>query len=141
MKRLLHILLVAALGLQLPGCAGTTGGETLKIDARNVQGMQHVPDELTSMLRELGYDWIHLEDPISHRGVKTVQKDGEYFMRFEYLETRQARIDVRIRQQDGVTWLHFHQVGSQTLSPSSAELFEKLKTRAELEFGAVNVSH
>jgi len=140
MKRLLYIFLLAVLGLQLAGCAGT-GGETLKIDARNVQGMQHVPDELTSMLGELGYDWIHVQDPTSHRGVKVVQKDGEYHMRFEFVKTRQVRIDVRIRRRDGFTWLRFYQVDSQTLSPSSQSLFEKLKKRAEQEFGAVNVSH
>lgn len=141
MNRISTILLLAMLGLQLPGCATTATGETLKIDARNVQGMQHVPDELTEMLRELGYDWIGVKDPTTHRRVKTVQKDGEYRMRFEYLETRQLRIDVRIRRQDGVTWLNVYEPGSTALSPSSGKLFEKLKMRAEQEFGAVNVSH
>lgn len=140
MMRILYILLFAVLGLQLAACA-SMGGETLKIDAHNVQGIQHVPDELTAMLRDLGYDWVHVQDPTSHRGVKVVQKDGEYRMRFEYLETRQVRIDARIRRRDGVTWLHFYQPDSQSLSPSSASLFQKLKTRAEQEFGAVNVSH
>lgn len=139
MTRFPYIFLLVVLGLQLPGCA-TIGGETLKIDARNVPGVQHVPDELTAMMRELGYDWIHVQDPNSHRGVKTVQRDGEYHMRFEYVETRQARIDARIRIQDGVTWLRFYEPGSQTLSPSSATLFEKLKARTVQEFGAVNVS-
>ena len=86
MNRISTIILLAVLGLQLPGCATTTGGETLKIDARNVQGMQHLPDELTAMLWELGYEWIRVEDPTTHRGVKTAQIDGEYRMRFEYLE-------------------------------------------------------
>jgi hypothetical protein len=140
MKRLLCVVLLAVLGLQFSGCA-SIGGETLKIDARNVQGMQHVPDELTAMLRDLGYDWIHVQDPASHRGVKVAQKDGEYHMQFEYLETRKVRIGVRIRREDGFTWLHLYQVGSQTLSPASANLFEKLKIRAEQEFGAVNISH
>jgi hypothetical protein len=139
MNRILTVLLLTVLGLQLPGCATTTGGETLKIDARNVQGMQHVPDELTDMLRELGYDWIGIKDSQTHRRVKTVQKDGEYLMRFEYLETRQLRIDVRIRRQDGFTWLHVYEPDKPMLSPSSATLFEKLKMRAEQEFGAVNV--
>jgi len=141
MNRVLTLLLLALLGLQLPGCATTTGGETLKIDARNVQGMQHLPDELTAMLRDLGYDWMPIEDPQSHRGVKTAQIDGEYRMRFEYLKTRQLRIDVRIRRKDGVTWLRVYEPGSEALSPSSGKLFEKLKMRAEQEFGAVNVSY
>jgi hypothetical protein len=62
-------------------------------------------------------------------------------MRFEYLKTRQVSIDVRIRLKDGFTWLNMVESGSQSLSPSSVALFEKLKMRAEQEFGAVNVSH
>jgi hypothetical protein len=139
-NRVLSICLFAALALQLPGCASISG-ETLEIDAHNVQGIQHVPDELTAMLRDIGYDWIPIEDPHSRRGVKTAQKDGEYRMRFEYLETRQVHIDVRIRRQDGFTWLNMVEPGSQSLSPSSLSLFEKLKARAEQQFGAVNVSH
>ena len=137
--RFAYFFLSVLFVLQFTGCA-STGGETLKIDARDVPGVQHVPDELTVMLRELGYDWIHVQDPNSHRGVKTVQRDGEYHMRFEYVETRQARIDARIRIQDGVTWLRFYEPDSQTLSPSSTTLFEKLKARTVQEFGAVNVS-
>ena len=140
MNRVLTILLFTVLALQLPGCAGTSG-EILKIDAHNVQGIQHVPDELTAMLRDLGYDWVPIEDPHSRRGVKTVQIDGEYRMRFEYLKTRQLRIDVRIRRRDGVTWLNVYEPGSETLSPASVTLFAQLKARAEQEFGAVNVSY
>lgn len=140
MNRFLHLCLLAVLGLQLSGCASISG-ETLEIDAHNVQGIQHGPDELTAMLRDIGYDWIHIEDPHSRRGVKTVQIDGEYRMRFEYLETRQVRIDVRIRRKDGFTWLNVYEPGNQSLSPSSLSLFEKLKMRAEQQFGAVNVSH
>jgi hypothetical protein len=140
MNRLLYIFLLAVLGLQLSGCA-SSGGETLEIDAHKLPGIQHVPDELTVMLRDLGYDWIPVKDPNSHLGVKTAQIDGEYRMRFEYLKTRQVRIDVRIRLKDGFTWLNMVESGSQSLSPSSVALFEKLKMRAEQEFGAVNVSH
>ena len=137
--RFAYFFLSVLFVLQFTGC-GSTGRETLKIDARDVPGVQHMPDELTVMLRELGYDWILVQDPNSNRGVKTVQRDGEYHMRFEYVETRQARIDARIRIQDGVTWLRFYEPDSQTLSPSSTTLFEKLKARTVQEFGAVNVS-
>ena len=141
MNRLvLCVVLFAASTLFFVGCA-TVSGVTLRIDARNVEGMQHIPDELTSMLGELGYGWTPIVDPISHLGVKTVQGDGEYKMQFEFLETRKVRIDMRIRRMDGVTWLHFYEPGSKTLSPSSIVLLNKLEDRAALEFGAANVSH
>jgi len=135
----LYIVLFAAIVLFCAGCAKVTG-VTVRIDARNVEGVQHIPDELTSMLGELGYGWAPIFDPNSNRAVKTVQDSGEYRMRFEFLETRQVYIDVRIRQKDGVTWLHFYEPGSQTLSPSSIELLNELEDRAVMEFGAANIS-
>jgi hypothetical protein len=138
-KPVLYVVLFSASALFFVGCAKVSG-VTLRIDARNVEGIQHIPDELTSMLGELGYGWTPVFDPNSNRGVKTVQKDGEYRMRFEFLETRRVYIDVRIRQKDGVTWLHFHETGSQTLSPSSIDLLNELEDRAVLEFGAANIS-
>jgi len=71
----LYAVLLAALALISQGCA-TSGGETLKIDTRNVVGIQYMPDELTRMLRELGYQWIPIVDPETDREVKTVQKQG-----------------------------------------------------------------
>jgi hypothetical protein len=61
-------------------------------------------------------------------------------MRFEYLETRQVRIDARIRAKDGFTRLRFYEPGSPTLAPSSMALFQQLQERATLEFGAANIS-
>jgi len=139
-RSICQFALFAAIALVLVGCASVSG-TTLKIDAWNVEGRRHVPDELTYMLGELGYGWVPVVDPSSHLRVKTAQSDDEFRMRFEFLETRQVRIDVRIGRLDGVTWLHFHEPGSQTLSPSSIDLLNKLKARAALEFGAANISH
>jgi hypothetical protein len=93
------------------------------------------------MLRDLGYDWVPIADPDSVRKVKTAQQDGEYRMQFEFVETRQVRIDVRIRRVDGFTRLHFYEPGSPTLSTSSKNLLQELERRVELEFGQANVSH
>ena len=139
MQRLVSVLLVTFLGLQLSACAHVSG-ETLKIDARHAPGTLHVPDELTQMLRDLGYDWIHVHDPETGRGVKIVQMDGEYRMRFESMETGTVRIDVRVRRIDGMAWLHFYQIDGQPLGTASIHLFQELKTRAEQEYGAKNVS-
>lgn len=140
MQRIVTVVLVVFLGLQLSACAHISG-ETLKIDARHAPGTQHVPDELTQMLRDLGYDWIHIHDPETGRGVKIVQIDGEYRMRFEFLETRTVRIDVRVRRVDGVAWLHLYRIDRQPLGTASSHLFQELKARAEQEFGAANISH
>jgi hypothetical protein len=134
----LSVLLVFAL-LSL-GCA-SGGGERIRIDMRNVAGHGYMPGEVTTMLQALGYDWVPIPDPNSRREVQTVQQNDEYRMQFEYLETRQVRIDVRIRRKDGLTRLHFHEPGSNTLSASSRALLERLQQRVVQEFGAPNVRY
>ena len=139
MSRALLLVMLLAGALLSNGCA-TRSGESLVIDTRDVVGVQFMPDELTDMLRGLGYDWIPIADPAIRQEVKSFRQDGEYHMRFEYLETRQVRIDARIRSQDGFTRLHFYEPGSQTLNPASMVLFQQLQERAALEFGAANIS-
>ena len=124
----------------LSACAGR-GGETLKIDARDVWGVGHMPDEIDEMLSELGYEWVPIMDPNVDRDVKTVQQNGEWSMRFEYVQTRQVRIDARMGIYNKHTRLHFYEPGSQTLSASSMVLLEKLQQRAAQEFGTANVSY
>lgn len=139
MIRVRYFVLLAVFVSLLSGCAGS-GGATLKIEAQHVVGRQHMPDELTDMLRDLGYDWIPISDPNFVSPVKTAQQDGDYRMRFEFVETKQVRIDARIRRLDGFTRLHFYEPGSPTLSASSKQLLQKLERRAVMEFGQANVS-
>jgi hypothetical protein len=139
MTRVLPLVMLLTAALLSNGCA-TRSGESLVIDTREVVGVRFMPDELTDMLRELGYDWIPIVDPAIRQEVKSFRQDGEHHMRFEYLQTRQVRIDARIRSRDGFTRLHFYEPDSQTLNPSSMALFQQLQDRAALQFGAANIS-
>jgi len=139
MMRTLPLVMLLAAALLSNGCA-TRSGESLVIDTREVVGVRFMPDELTDMLRELGYDWIPIVDPAIRQEVKRFRQDGGYHMRFEYLQTRQVRIDARIRSRDGFTRLQFYEPDSQTLGPSSMALFQQLQERVALEFGAANIS-
>ena len=139
MTRVLPLAMLLAAALLSNGCA-TRSGESLVIDTREVVGVRFMPDELTDMLRELGYDWIPIVDPAIRQEVKSFRQDGEHHMRFEYLQTRQVRIDARIRSRDGFTRLQFYEPDSQTLNPSSMALFQQLQERAALQFGAANIS-
>ena len=80
------------------------------------------------MLRDLGCDWIRVHDRETRRGVKTVQMDDEYRMRFEPLETRTVRIGVRVRRIDGMGWLHLYPIDGRPLGTASSHLFRELKT-------------
>ena len=134
---LLPILLSALL---LQGCA-SPGGEVIRIDVQHVVARQNMPEELTIMLRELGYDWLPIVDPVNRQRVKTVVRNDGYQMLFEYQKTRQARIDVRIRWEDGLTNLHFYEPGNKSLSESSQELLRQLQQRCARQFGATNVTY
>lgn len=126
--------------LLLSACAGGGGG-ILKIDAQNVPGMRHMPDELNDMLSGLGYRWIPVTYLNAGRGVKTVKRDGNWIMLFEHNQTRQVRIGARIRIRDGYTRLRFHEVDSQALSAPSKDLLKTLQQRAAQQFGPANVSY
>ena len=136
MTRLFLAFALSALFFQ--GCT-TNGGETLSIDAQHIEGRQSMPNEIENMLGELGYDWIPISDPHVRHGVKVSEQDGQYRMLFQHPVERQVRIDVRIRQSDDYTRLHFYEIGSQTLSSSSRTLLQRLRERVVLEFGDSNV--
>jgi hypothetical protein len=138
-SRVGFLLLCGAAALCLAACS-STGGETIKIDARQVQGWRYMPDEISEMLYGLGYDWVPIADPNSRREVKTAEVDGEYRMRFAHVAGGQANIDVRIRRKDGFTRLHFYEPARQTLSASSRQLLQELQERVTLEFGPANIS-
>jgi hypothetical protein len=98
-----------------------------------------MPDELTRMLGALGYEWVPVHDPLSKRGVKVSQADGQYRMRFQNLQNPGVRVDVRIEMASGFSRLDFYENDRQDLSPSSIRLLQELKARTESEFGAGNV--
>lgn len=140
-----RIYFLVLLTLLFQGCAGSRG-ELTRIDADRVIARQNMVEEMTYLLREQGYDWIPLVDPANRAAVKVVEQKGqfgnkEYMMRFEYLQTRQVRIDVHIRWEDGMTRLYLYEPGSTTLSASSVELLKKLRQRVELQFGKASVSY
>ena len=140
MVRVAYVFLTVMLVFLSYGCA-TGGGQTVKIDLRDVEGLQSMPKTVTNMLRDLGYDWIPIQGPDSPFGAKMVQQDNEYRMRFEYLETRQVLIDVRIGRLNRITRLRLYEPDSLSLSASSKVLLQQLQRRTAQEFGEVNVSY
>ena len=131
--------LIVGLLLLVPAWAAAAD-RTLKIDTRHVTDVQFMPDEISGMLEDLGYHWVPVHDPAVGRGVKMAEQQGQYRMQFEADDAPGILVEVHIRSTNGVTGLHFRHSGSETPAATAAELFRKLKERAELEFGADNVS-
>lgn len=127
-------LLLGALMVGLAGCA-TSKGQSLRIDTRQVPAVRYMPDEITSVLEDLGYELIVYPDP-----VKTVQRYDQIRIRFRARDASNTRIDVHIQLTNQVTGLHLYRVDEQGSTAASAERFRELKERVERQFGAENVS-
>lgn len=140
MRLLINRVLIAIYSLFLFACTSISGN-TLKIDPQGVAPNRHMPDALETILGELGYQWIPIPDPLTHRDIKTVQQGGEWTMRFRDVETGKVQIDARIRRIDGFTWLRFHENGGSELSPSGHDRLRKLQDRLNIDFGEAYVSY
>ncbi len=132
-------LALFALFLLLPGFTAAAD-RILKIDPRHVEGMQNMPAEITSMLKELGYERLPLRDPVTGQPVQIVQELGQYRMLFRAKANTAVQIKVHIRIGDNVTGLYFSAVGSDQPGDAVQGYYQKLSERAALEFGEDSVS-
>ena len=131
----LRIMALSAVMFLLLGCA-MNGRQSLMIDARHVPAIQYMPGEITTMLEDLGYKLIPNTDP-----VKAAERYGEYRLQFKARDAENIRIDVHIRMVDNVTGIHLYDTADKTPGAATAQRYNELKKRVELEFGAENVSN
>ena len=132
-------LALFALFLLLPGYTAAAD-RILKIDPRHVEGMQNMPSEITSMLEELGYEWLPIRDPVTGQPGQVAHQFGQYRMLFRATANAAVQVEVHIRTGDNVTGLYFSGVGSDQPGDAALGYYKKLRERAELEFGADSVS-
>jgi len=127
-------VLYAVIVLLLSGCA-MNGRQSLMIDARKVPAVQYMPQEITSMLDDLGYRVIRDPDP-----AKTVERYAEYRLQFRARDAETVRIDVHIRMLDNVTGVHLYNSTENKPGADTMQRFNELKKRVQLQFGAKNVT-
>ena len=143
MKRWQQATIIAmalfALNVLVPGCA-SVGGKTLKIDPRQIVGVQDMKSEITSMLEILGYERQPLADPSTGQPVQVAEEYGQYRMLFRAGDNVSVQVEVHIRKDDRMTGLHFSEVGTDHPGDTAMDYFRKLKDRVVLEFGADNVT-
>jgi hypothetical protein len=138
-KRAVALLFLLAAMVSLQPAIAASGTKILKIDPREVVGFQYMPDEITAMLEDLGYEWQHVADPDRGDKVKMSRQYGQYIMQFRSKRMPGIWVDVHIRTRDSVTSLHVRLEDSQTPNTVFEEAFRKLETRAGIEFGPENV--
>ena len=128
-----------ALFVFMQGCA-STGGKSLKIDTRQIVGVQNMRSEITFMLEGLGYEWQPVRDPVTGQPVKVADELGQYRMQFRTAGEVTVQVDVHIRKDNRMTGLHFSEVGTDQPGAAALDYYRKLKQRAVQRFGAGNVS-
>jgi len=132
-------LALFALILLLPGYTAAAD-RILKVNPRHIEGMQNMPSEITSMLEELGYEWLPIRDPVTGQPGQIAHQSGQYRMLFRAKANAAVEIEVHIRIGDNVTGLYFTEVGSDEPGEVALDYYHKLRERLELEFGADSVS-
>jgi len=132
-------IVLCALLVFMPGCA-STGSKSLKIDTRQIVGVQNMRSEITFMLEDLGYEWQPVRDPVTGQPVKAADTLGQYRMQFRAAGKVTVQVDVHIRKDNRVTGLHFSEVGADQPGAAAMDYYRKLKERTVQRFGADNVS-
>jgi hypothetical protein len=128
-----------ALLILLP-CYAAADDKVLKIDPRQMEALQDMSSEITSMLEDLGYEQRHIRNPETGQPAYLIQQDGQYKMLFRATAHNSVKIIALIMISDNVTSLYFSEDGGGQLGDIALDYYHKLSERAALEFGADNVS-
>jgi hypothetical protein len=138
-QRSLATVFLGAILLCLPDYAASDD-KVLKVDPRDVTGIQYLPAEIAAMMEDLGYEWMPVHDHAVHHGLEVALQNGQYRMKIQATDDVVITIDVHIRISDNVTGFYYHAAGNDAQDASSQTRYRKLKERLALEFGAGNVS-
>jgi len=122
------------------GCATVTGGRTLDVDTGGIESVQSMPQEISRLLDELGYQWLPVHDPDIGQPIKVAEINGQYRMLFQARDNPAIRIEVHIRETGQYTGLHFYDTGNKQLDAAAQQQYRKLRDRLVLEFGPNHVT-
>jgi hypothetical protein len=119
--------------LLLAGCA-SSGGQSLTLDTRQVPAVEYLPDEVTAMLEDLGYEVM----PES-RAQRLAQSFDDYKLQFKARDADNIRVDVDFRLTDKLTRMHLYNANEKTPSAATLQRYNALKQRVQREFGVDSV--
>lgn len=129
-----HVFVLVMLPVFLSGCAAG-GSRVLLLDVRDVPAnSQYMPNEITAMMEDLGYQSIADPDP-----VKTAERYGEYRMQYRALEDSEYRVDVHMKMVDNNSRFYFYQLGREAPDEAGERRYQELRARIEFQFGVANV--
>jgi hypothetical protein len=103
-------------------------------------GRMDMQTEILAMFEDLDYEIINSLDESTHQKIEIAEQYGEYRILFQNLKQHSIRVKAHIREEDGVTGLHFFEQGQDEPSELAMVYYQKLKQRVILEFGEKQVS-
>jgi len=127
------VTLYAAMVLLLSACAGS-GGQSLTLDTRHVPAVQYLPDEVTALLDDLGYEV--LADTDTERPSQSFDDDK---MQFKARDDTNIRVEVHFRLNKKLTRMHLYNITEKTPSVATVQRYNALKQRVQQEFGVDSV--
>lgn len=141
----LCVLLYIVLVLLLSACAGS-GGQKLTLDTRHVPAVQYLPEEVMSLLNDLGYVVLAENDTESLAlsfdnadAAIMAQSYDDYEMKFKARDEANIRIDVYFRLNEKLTRMRLYNIAEKTSGAATVQRYNILKQRLQDEFGTDSV--
>ena len=127
------VMLYVAMFLLVSGCA-SSGNQRLVIDTRQVPAIQYLPNDVTAMLEDLGYEVIPETD-----AAKRARTFEDYKMQFKARDEENIRVDVDFRLVDKLTRIHLYNTDEKTPGAATIQRYNALKMRVQQAFGVDSV--
>ena len=127
------VTLYAVMILLMSACVAS-GGQRLTLDTRDVPAVEYLPDEVTLMLEDLGYE----ELPES-RAQRMAQSFDDYKLQFKARDVENIHVDVDFKLIDKLTRMHLYNIDEKTPSAATIQRFDALKRRVQRQFGVDSV--
>jgi hypothetical protein len=119
--------------LLLAGCA-SSGGQRLTLDTRQVSAVEYLPDEVTAMLEDLGYEVM--PEPKTQR---LAQSFENYKLQFKARDAENIRVDVDFKLNEKLTRMLLYTTNEKTPSAATLQRYQLLKARLQQEFGVDSI--
>ncbi len=137
----------------LVACA-SKGDRYVEVRPETRVGVEMIPQEIGTALRDLGYDRLRFKDTyvdwaagcyseenskLETRKSSTFVSHSEYRMRFQFQADKSLYVEVRVKRANGRSLLRLYQEGRDRLSPTGEEQLQAIKERLALHFGLKHV--
>jgi hypothetical protein len=125
---------VALFTVCLLAACGSTVSQKLTLDTRQVPAVVYLPDEIKTMMEDLGYVVVPESDT-----ARLARSFDNYRLQLKARDAEHIRVDVDFRLADKITKMHLYNTNEKTPSAATRQRYQVLKARLQQEFGVDSV--